>query len=102
MDNELQTRVQEYKDFHEITSDLNQQFKLDNGLFVSYNDRWIPLTKKNNSSFYAKTTLKKHGVDFMRAVGLMPPRHTPQYHAPTMNELRDEMMGEYSSSTTRS
>ena len=63
--------------------------KLTIGLFVSYNDKWIQLTK-NNGSFYAKSTLKQNGRDFMRAVGLMP-----KYQPPSMDEIKAEMMREY-------
>jgi hypothetical protein len=97
MESNLQSRVQEFKDFHKITSDINQHFKLDNGLKVQYNNQWFSLTKQNNS-FYAKLTLKKHGADFLRAVGLAPglaPGKAPVYQAPSMNDLKNEMMQEY-------
>ena len=93
----MESRVKEFKDFHKITGDINQQFKDDNGLFVKHKDEWVRLTK-NNGSFYAKATLKIHGSNFMRAVGLMPPKPpkpTPQYQTPTMNDLRNEMAAEY-------
>lgn len=96
MDRALQTRIQDFKDFHEIMGDIDQQFKLENNrLFVLYNNEWISLTKQNNS-FYKKLTLKKYGVKFMRALNLIPA--TYQQAAPTINddtpnpeELQDTM-----------
>ena len=95
MEKNLQARIHEFKTFHNIKSDINQQFKLDNGLSVWYNNQWVSLTKQNNS-FYMPSTLKKHGADFLRAVGLAPGGHKlPAYHTPSMNELRNEMTQEY-------
>ena len=39
----MESRVKEFKDFHKITGDINQQFKDDNGLFVKHEDGWIRL-----------------------------------------------------------
>ena len=95
----MESRIQEFKDFHGITDNLdNQEFQLDDRLSVKYNDEWIPLTKKNDS-FYSKTTLKKYGTDFLRTVGLMPPKNPrPTYQAPSMNDLRNEVLEEYEQS----
>ena len=97
MEDKLQTHIRDYKHFHNITGDIDNQFKFDNGLIALYNDEWISLTKRNNS-FYSKATLKQHGVDFMRAVGLMSKRQIPQYQPPLVNNIREEMMKGYTQS----
>lgn len=89
----MDAMINEFRSFHNIQSEINLPFKDDNGLYVLYNDNWIRLSKQNNS-FYAKSTLKKHGVDFLRAVGLEQPRSS-RYQTPSMNDLRAEMMQEY-------
>ena len=117
----VNTLKQEFKDFHRILDIISVDFKIENDiLYARDGGQWRPLSYRESGSnkFYTKSVLKrkkKFPISFMRALGLEPqltkptPKEksipipkakaaaitAPVPKAPTMTDIREEMLSEY-------
>ena len=83
----LSKKISEFKEFHKITDDIDQEFKLDDGgsLWVKWDGGYKILTRKNPNKFLTLTTMKytnKYEANLLRSLKLIPPKPLPKAEAP--------------------